>query len=179
VADALTRWGLPDTADNHARFRAAYLPRLAEEILLPGTGVKGVMPGVRALLDAAAAQPPLHLALLTGNYSEAADIKLRHFDLWDYFSFGAYADDSADRNLLVPIARQRASGHGIPEAACSRVVVIGDTPHDVACAAVAGARSIGVATGGHTREELVRAGADVALDDLSDTDRVLSLIVSP
>jgi phosphoglycolate phosphatase-like HAD superfamily hydrolase len=59
------------------------------------------------------------------------------------------------------------------------VVVIGDTPHDVACAAVAGARSIGVATGGHTREELVRAGADVALDDLSDTDRVLSLIVSP
>ena len=78
----------------------------------------------------------------------------------------------------MPIARERATAHGIPEAACARVVVVGDTPHDMACAAVAGARSIGVATGGHTREELERAGADAALDDLSDTDRVLRLIVA-
>jgi phosphoglycolate phosphatase len=178
VSDALARWGLADTPDNHARFRAAYLPRLAGEILLPGTGVKGVMPGVRELLEAAAAHPQIHLALLTGNYREAASIKLRYFDLWNYFTFGAYAEDSADRNLLVPIARERATTHGIPEAACARVVVVGDTPHDMACAAVAGARSIGVATGGHTREELERAGADAALDDLSDTDRVLRLIVA-
>jgi phosphoglycolate phosphatase-like HAD superfamily hydrolase len=173
VSDALSRWGLPDTPEYHARFRAAYLSKLATEILLPGTGVKGVMPGVRALLDAASAHPHLHLALLTGNYREAAGIKLRYFGLGGYFRFGAYSDDSADRNQLVPIARERAMAHGIPEAACARVVVIGDTPHDVTCAAVGGARSIGVATGGHTREELERAGANVALDDLSDTARVL------
>jgi phosphoglycolate phosphatase len=177
VSDAFGRWGLADTPEMHARFRAEYLPRLASEILLPGTGVKGVMPGVRELLEAAAAHPQIHLALLTGNYREAASIKLRYFDLWHYFSFGAYAEDSADRNLLVPIACERATAHGLPEAARRRVVVVGDTPHDVACAAVAGARSIGVATGGHTREELERAGADVALDDLSETDRVLRLIV--
>ena len=80
VSHALTRWGLPDTPDNHARFRADYVPRLAEEILQPGTGLKGVMPGVRALLDAASASRHVHLALLTGNYREAAEIKLRHFD---------------------------------------------------------------------------------------------------
>jgi phosphoglycolate phosphatase-like HAD superfamily hydrolase len=177
VSDAFRRWGLADTPETHARFRAEYLPRLASEILVPGTGVKGVMPGVRELLEAAAAHPQIHLALLTGNYREAASIKLRYFDLWNYFSFGAYAEDSADRNLLVPIACERATAHGLPEAARKRVVVVGDTPHDVACAAVAGARSIGVATGGHTREELERAGADVALDDLSETDRVLRLIV--
>ena len=177
VSDALTRWGLPDTPDNHARFQAAYLPRLGEEILEPGTGVKGVMPGVRELLDAARAHPRLHLALLTGNYREAAAIKLRHFGLWDYFAFGVYSDDSADRNPLVPIARERAIAHGIPESPGARVVVIGDTPHDVTCAAIAGARSIAVATGGHTCDELARAGADVALDDLSDTGRVLSLLL--
>ena len=85
VSDALTRWGLPDTPDNHARFQAAYLPRLGEEILQPGTGVKGVMPGVRELLDAARAHPRLHLALLTGNYREAAAIKLRYFGLVGLF----------------------------------------------------------------------------------------------
>jgi phosphoglycolate phosphatase len=179
VSQALERAGLPDTIEQHARFRRAYLPRLAEEVEQPGTGVKGVMPGVRELLDAAHAHPHLHLALLTGNYQEAAAIKLRYFDLWHYFAFGAYSDDAADRNLLVPIARERALRHGLPAAAGARVMVIGDTPHDVACAAVAGAKSLGVATGGHSRDELTRAGADIALDDLSDTEYVLRLLAAP
>jgi len=178
VSQALDRAGVPDTATHHARFRDAYLARLAEEIEQPGTGVKGVMPGVRSLLDAARAHPQLHLALLTGNYRDAAAIKLRHFGLWDYFAFGAYSDDAADRNQLVPIARARAAGHGVPEPARARVVVIGDTPHDVTCARAGGARSIGVATGGHSRDELARAGADVALDDLSDTEAVLRWLVA-
>ena len=79
----------------------------------------------------------------------------------------------------MPIARERAIGHGLPEDACARVVVIGDTPHDVACARAGGARSIGVATGGHSRDELVRAGADAALDDLSDTKAILQLLTAP
>jgi phosphoglycolate phosphatase len=177
LSHAMARAGIEDTPERHERFRAAYLPRLAEEILQPGAGTKGVMPGVRELLDAARAHPHLHLALLTGNYREAAAIKLRHFELWEYFPFGVFSDDAADRNALVPIARHRAMAEGVPEAACSRAVVIGDTPHDVTCAAVAGARSVAVATGGHSRDELERAGADVTLDDLSDTRRVLDLLL--
>ncbi|MCC7179373.1 MAG: haloacid dehalogenase-like hydrolase [Acidobacteria bacterium] len=176
VSQAFLRTGVPDTPENHEKFRGAYVPRLSEEILRPGTGIKGVMPGVHALLDAVRSRPELHLALLTGNYREAAEIKLGHFALWDYFGWGAFSDDSADRNALVPIALKRAVERGVPGAARTRVVVIGDTPHDVACAAVAGARSIAVATGGHTRVELERAGADVALDDLSDTGEVLRLL---
>lgn len=176
VSHALARWGLDDTPDQHARFRAAYLPRLADEILKPGTGTKGVMPGVRALLDAVHGHAHLHVALLTGNYRDAAAIKLHHFALREYFGFGAFADDAADRNLLVPIARSRALEQGVPDDACARAVVIGDTPHDVACAAVAGARSVAVATGGHSRDELARAGADVVLDDLSDTRHILRLL---
>ncbi|MDH4067035.1 MAG: haloacid dehalogenase-like hydrolase, partial [Acidobacteriota bacterium] len=170
-------WGIDDIDEHHARFREAYLPRLAEEILKPGTGTKGIMPGVAALLDAVHGRPDVHVALLTGNYRGAAAIKLEHFGLWGYFDFGAFADDAADRNLLVPIARQRARQQGVPEAACTRAVVIGDTPHDVACAAVAGARSVAVATGGHSQDELARAGADVVLEDLSDTARVVSLLL--
>ena len=176
LSQALAAAGLPDTPDHHARFRAAYLPLLAEEVVQRGNGRKGMMPGVPELLAAVAARPELHVALLTGNYRGAAEIKLSHFGLWTYFRFGAFSDDSADRNALVPIARRRAGEHGVPLEVCERVIVIGDTPHDVECAAVAGAISIGVGTGGFTRDELARAGADVALDDLSDTEGVLRLL---
>ena len=177
VSKALTRAGLPDTAENHHRFRDAYLPLLAEEILHPGTGHKGLMPGARELLEALHHYDHLHLALLTGNYREAAEIKLQHFELWDFFEWGAFSDDHADRNQLVPIAKSRAETYDIPVEAIERVIVIGDTPHDVECARVAGATCIAVATGGYTVEQLREAGADQVLPDLSDTGRVLALLV--
>jgi phosphoglycolate phosphatase-like HAD superfamily hydrolase len=177
VSQALQAAGLPDTPDEHARFRDAYLPLLSEEIQQPGTGHKGLMPGARELLDALAEVPDLYLALLTGNYREAAAIKLSHFEIFDQFEWGAFSDDSADRNALVPIARDRAETYDVPQAARDRIIVIGDTPHDVDCARCAGARSIAVATGGYSIAELRSAGADEAIADLSDTEAVLSLLI--
>ena len=177
VSKALTQAGLPDSEENHHRFRNAYLPLLAEEIQQPGQGHKGLMPGARELLEALETYDHLHLALLTGNYREAAEIKLQHFELWDFFEWGAFSDDSADRNALVPIARSRAETYDIPNEAIERVFVIGDTPHDIECARVAGAKSIAVATGGFTVEQLREAGADEVLQDLSDTQAVLALLL--
>ena len=57
------------------------------------------------------------------------------------------------------------------------MIVIGDTPHDIECARVAGAKSIAVATGGFTVEQLREAGADEVLTDLSDTKAVVSLLI--
>lgn len=177
VAKALKMAGLPDTIENHHRLRDAYLPLLAEEIQHPGDGHKGLMPGARELLEALEHHDHLHLALLTGNYREAAEIKLQHFELWDFFEWGAFSDDHHDRNALVPIARTRAETYDIPAEAIQRVVVIGDTPHDIECARVAGARSIAVATGGYSLEQLKQAGADEVLADLSDTEAVVSLLL--
>lgn len=176
VSFGLRAAGLPDTAENHARFRDAYVPLLAEEIQHPGTGHKGLMPGARELIEAVLDHDHLHLALLTGNYRAAAEIKLTHFELWDFFEWGAFSDDAADRNALVPIARQRAEIYDVPAEALERVIVIGDTPHDIECARVAGAISIAVATGGHSVEELRAAGADFVLEDLSETEKVLALL---
>jgi phosphoglycolate phosphatase-like HAD superfamily hydrolase len=177
VSTALRAAGLPDTPEQHERFRQNYLPLLAEEIQHPGTGHKGLMPGARELLEALHHVDDLHLALLTGNYREAAEIKLQHFEIWDYFEWGAFSDDAADRNLLVPIACERAHTYDIPAAALERVIVIGDTPHDVECAKVAGAKCIAVATGGFTMDQLKEFGADVVLPDLSDTEAVVRLLV--
>jgi phosphoglycolate phosphatase len=177
VSKALRAAGLPDTVEQHERFRANYIPLLAEEIQHPGTGHKGLMPGARELLEALEDHDHLHLALLTGNYREAAEIKLQHFELWEFFEWGAFSDDAADRNALVPIARSRAETYDIPLDAIGRVTVIGDTPHDIECARVADARCIAVATGGFTVEQLREAGADEVLPDLSDTAKVLSLLI--
>jgi phosphoglycolate phosphatase len=177
VSKALKLAGLPDTLENHHHFRQIYLPLLAEEIQHPGQGHKGLMPGARELLEALEAYDHLHLALLTGNYRDAAEIKLQHFELWDFFEWGAFSDDHHDRNQLVPIAKSRAETYDIPAAAIERVIVIGDTPHDIECARVAGSMSIAVATGGYTIEQLQDAGADVVLPDLSDTLKVMSLLV--
>lgn len=177
VSKALQAAGLPDTPEQHERFRGSYIPLLADEIQHPGTGHKGLMPGARELLEALDDYDHLHLALLTGNYREAAEIKLQHFELWDFFEWGAFSDDAADRNALVPIARRRAETYDIPPEAIERVTVIGDTPHDIECARVAGARSIAVATGGFTVDQLREFGAEEVLPDLSDTMKVLSLLL--
>ena len=176
VSNALQAAGLPDTPEQHERFRQAYIPLLAEEIEHPGTGHKGLMPGAKELLEVLHAYDSLHLALLTGNYREAAEIKLQHFEIWDFFEWGAFSDDASDRNLLVPIACQRAETYDIPREAIERVIVIGDTPHDIECARVAGARSIAVATGGYTVDQLKEFGANAVLPDLSDTEAVLALL---
>ena len=177
VSKALRMAGLPDTPEQHHRFRDIYLPLLAEEIQHPGEGHKGLMPGARELLEALEAFDHVHLALLTGNYRDAAEIKLQHFELWDFFEWGAFSDDHHDRNELVPIARARAETYDIPNEAIDRVIVIGDTPHDIECARVAGATSIAVATGGYTIEQLRQAGADEVLKDLSDTQRIVDLLI--
>ena len=113
------------------------------------------------------------LGLLTGNFVEGARIKLEYFDLWKYFRCGAFGDDASDRNHLVPVAIERARECGFIDAAPTDVVVIGDTPHDIACARAVGAMPIAVATGSYSVDQLKAAGADVVFKDLSDTAAVM------
>jgi len=158
------------------RLRRLYVSHLAEEIVLPGEGVKDVMPGIRELLMQLHRRTDIALGLLTGNFEDGARIKLEHFDLWKYFSVGAFGGDSADRNDLVPIAMRRARDRGIADVPASRVLVVGDTPHDVACAHTAGAVAVAVATGGYDVDRLHETGADYVFADLSDTGSFLKLL---
>ena len=158
------------------RLSRRYVAHLAEEIQLPGKGVKDVMPGIRALLDALHQRADVAMGLLTGNFAEGARVKLEYFDLWDYFPCGAFGGDSADRNDLVPIAIRRAREAGIADVEPSRVIVVGDTPNDVECARVVGATPVAVATGSYSVEQLRQSGADIVFKDLSDTAAFLKLL---
>lgn len=172
IEEAARRHGVDLTPQVRASLESRYYAILAEEILEPGEGRKQIMPGVRPLIEALRGRDDTTLALLTGNFRTSARIKLEHFDLWSPFAFGAFADDASDRNLLVPVALQRAreAGH---EPRAERVIVIGDTPLDVECAKAGGVRALGVATGSHTADDLRQAGADEVFEDLTETERVL------
>lgn len=174
--DALRAIGHEMDEDLFARLRDTYVTLLREEILLPGEGVKAVLPGVAGLLDALRARPDVFLALLTGNFEEGARIKLEHFDLWRYFKCGAFGDDAADRNALVPFALDRARACGLDGIAPEDVFVVGDTPHDVACARAVGAVPVGVATGSFSVADLRGSGADIVFPDLCDTAAFMRVI---
>jgi phosphoglycolate phosphatase len=182
MAGRTDTWILSSAAAAHgvcapslSAFQNAYLVLLEQELELPNPK-KAVMPGVRPLLDALAGRGDTFLALLTGNYEKAARLKLEHFDLWRYFLCGAFADDSADRNSLLPTALERVHACGGPAVHPTDVIVVGDTPHDVACALAAGARPIGVATGPFSAQELRASGAEIVFEDLSDTGAFLKLL---
>ena len=179
LEDTLRRHGRTLDAATLELLRQRYVGHLGEEIARPGHGVKAVMPGIRPLLDALASRTDAALGLLTGNFLEGARIKLEYFDLWKYFPCGAFGGDAADRNALVPVAIRRARECGAAEVTAEDVLVIGDTPHDIACARAVGALAVGVATGGYSVAQLQASGADIVFTDLSDTDSVLALLDRP
>lgn len=174
--DALARIGRDLDEDLFNRLRERYVTHLRDEIQQRGTGFNGTLPGVPSLLDALQSRTDVYLGLLTGNFRAGAQIKLERFDLWRYFRCGAFGDDAADRNALVPVALERAAACGIPDVSSSDVFVIGDTPNDIACAQVVGAISIGVATGSYSTDQLRACGAEIVFDSLADTDDVLKVL---
>lgn len=172
VAQVAAERGVSCDSEVLERFHDAYISHLSREIHEPGPQ-KGVLPGVRTVLDALEAHEGAHLALLTGNFERGAQIKLEYFDLWRYFVSGAFGDRAHDRNSLLAAAIARVEASGGPSVRPSEVVVVGDTPLDVAVAVAAGARSLAVATGSYDVDALRASGADVVLEDLSDVKTVL------
>jgi len=175
-------WILSQAAANHGvspdalhAFKPLYLEYLAVELEKPGPR-KGVMPGVRELLDSLSLRDDVFLALLTGNFEQGARIKLEHFDLWRYFPCGAFGDTVHDRNRLLPVALASVEGFGGQRADAADAVIIGDTPLDVGVALSGGARAVAVATGSHTTHELHTCGAHAVFEDFSDLDAVLAAL---
>ena len=173
--EAMRRHGLDTDPTVVEEFNQRYNDRLVEEIQYPGLG-KGVMPGARELLDLLTARHDVVVGLLTGNLASAARIKLDHFGLGGYFSYGAYGSDAPERNNLLPIAVSRARAQGAVMRSVRDVLVVGDTPLDVACAAAAGAKMAAVATGQFDETALKASGAEVVLSDLRDTTPFLGLL---
>ena len=170
VHQILRKLKIEPNEKNTARFLEKYVELLAME--LPKRAGR-VLPGVKELLGRLSARPHIVLALLTGNVERGAKLKLEHYGLWHFFEFGAFADDHHDRNELGAFARRRArTKHGV-EFESATIDVIGDTPHDIACGKAIGARTIAVATGSFSREQLQAHRPDWTLEDFAEVERVI------
>jgi phosphoglycolate phosphatase-like HAD superfamily hydrolase len=157
--------GVSESRDNFEQFFENYVFWL-EQIL--GHSIGRECHGVRNFIEELLALPePPMIGLLTGNIQLGAEIKLRHFDLWNLFVMGGFADDHEERNHIAVAALQRGRRVLDPHLQPHEVVVIGDTPFDVKCGKFIGAKTIAVATGGASYEELLPHDADWTVRDLT------------
>jgi len=165
----LSKYHAPVNDESVHSFLDLYVEFLEEE--LP-RGKGRVLPGVLELLKDAVTKSDSTLGLLTGNLERGARLKLEHYDLWRFFAFGAFADDHHDRNELGAFALTRAREATGIDFAPTQVDVIGDTGHDIACGKAFGARTIAVATGPWSQEQLAEHKPDFLFDDLANVDEV-------
>lgn len=139
-----------------------------------------VLNGVWPLLSALRTHPHVQLGLLTGNVEEGARIKLMRAGL-DHFFFngdgiGAFGSDAMDRRELPAIAVGRAKEVLHREFRPKDIVVIGDSPSDILCGRHLGVKSVAVATGWHTMEELKQFDPDHIFQTFEPVERVVEAI---
>ena len=156
---------IEETPANFARFFDLY-PFWLDHYLHKLDG--GPCEGVQQFIDELKriTNPPV-LALLTGNIRLGAELKLRRYNLWDHFEFGAFADDHEDRNCIAGVAHKRGNKKLGRELSGEEILVVGDTAHDIECGKSIGAKVLAVGTGNVSLDELRAHRANFVVADLT------------
>lgn len=143
------------------------------------TGSGQVLPGVLEILDAFRTRDDVVSLLLTGNTRMGAAAKLAHYGLTAYFTDGAYSDGASDRTDVarhaIAAARHMLGDRFDPREA----IVIGDTPHDIRCAATVGVRALAVASNAYSVAELAAHGPWQVIERLPSPDDFAVLVGLP
>ena len=165
VRQVLVQHRIEPSPENFRRFFDVYVFWL-DQMLHQSKG--RICPGVHEFIAGleALASPPA-IGLLTGNIRLGAEIKLRHYEIWEVFRVGAFADDHEDRNQISAIAHRRSSEFLKTTLRGDEVLIIGDTPLDIECGRAIGAKVLAVATGNHSIAELQAHGPDWLVEDLT------------
>ncbi len=188
--DVINRHGMTDpliilgVLKKHGLDENAILPKLKEcentlaEIFAENieNDEFGVFPGVEESLIQLEKCGVL-LGLVTGNLERIARLELERIGLNHYFRLGGFGSDSGNRTELVKLAIKRArENFGFNNGGA--VFLFGDTPKDIKAGQVAKVKTVGVATGIYSMEELKEAGADFVLENLKDAGRVLESVLA-
>jgi phosphoglycolate phosphatase len=171
-----TQFGVPEAEfqPHLEAVRTLYLEGLKSEIeKIEPT----VFTGVRELVASVSENPTCVTGLLTGNFEPAGWMKVGRIDLSDPFEMGAFGDDAPARHYLPDKAVVNAlelTGQTFSE---KEIVIIGDTPNDVACGRHLNVTSIAVATGHYSEGDLAKAEPDFLFGDFSRTSPVMDAIL--
>jgi phosphoglycolate phosphatase len=161
---------LPDETDGILK---DYILFLEEEIAI--TESFRIMPGIPELLEALSQRKDLTLGIATGNVEQGAWIKLRRSKLDSYFRFGGFGSDSEDREKLIRMAIERAKALVNQAEEFEKVFVIGDTPFDIIHGRAAGAKTVAVATGSFSVDELKGYNPDYLFESFLDIESVIKI----
>lgn len=132
-----------------------------------------VMPGVKELLEILK-KLGSPMGLLTGNVEEIGWEKVKRAGIKDYFSFGAFGSMALKRVDLIPIAKKRAEKILKREIPLESLVIVGDSPLDIACARDGGLSVIAVGAGHYRTHELTHA--DLVVDSLEEKDKIIKFL---
>lgn len=173
VREIFSKHRIEPSAAHFDRFLETYVGCL-ERIIADPRG--SVFPGIREILETCFDDPGILLGLLTGNIQRGAQIKLTHYRIYHYFAFGAFGDDHEDRNEIARIAHERTNRRSGRVIEPQNIFVIGDTPRDIACGRAIGARTVAVATGKYSGDELREHKPDFLFENLGDAEHFLDSV---
>ncbi|MFJ9924221.1 HAD family hydrolase [Streptomyces rubiginosohelvolus] len=157
-----------------ARASAELHRQRAEELRKRGHA----LPGAADALATLAGMDGVVQSVVTGNIRAVAEIKLQVFGLDSHITFalGGYGEDHDERAELVRIAITRTREATGSRIALADVLLIGDTPADVAAGRAIDVPVLAVATGRTPSEQLAEAGATATVRDLRDLTPLRDLL---
>jgi len=175
MMDAYAKTDMSFSYPELEKFKHLYFQLIGEEMHADGSS-KRTMPGIDELLPTLAERENVYMGLLTGNWEKSGRAKLDHFGLNKYFDFGAFSDDSSNRNELAPIAIKRFAEKYAIKPDADQVYVIGDTPADIHCAKPHGVISVAVAAAAHSVDDLEPHDPDFLFENLTATKEILKIL---
>lgn len=133
--------------------------------------------GAPDLLERCLGESAWTVGLLTANMPSGARVKLQAggYDP-DVFEVAVFGSEAPTRLGLPSLAVERAQALQRRQISPAEVLIIGDTPEDIACARAIGARVLAVATGRHSLNELAEHRPTYMLENLADVAQVWSLL---
>ena len=162
LSEGLRQHGINDGHNAHLdEFLQRYYGHLRHTL---GEREGHLMPGIPQLLEVLSQRDGVRVGLATGNFSEAAWMKLEHYGIRQYFADGAFGEVSLDRSEMVCMGVERFADGVSP----GDILIIGDTPHDVSSALDNGLGAVGVATGNYTVDQLRDSGAQLVFENFAD-----------
>lgn len=165
LQDAL-RHAVPDLPPSRVtefagRYRYHFL--LAKPVDQPFHGVDALLRSLRGI--------DLRLAVATGKSRAGLDRGLEQTGFAEHFVTSRCADEGHSKPhpwMLQSIAEELGVG-------CERLVMIGDTSHDIEMARACGACSIGVVYGAHTAQAVKKARPDAIAASIEEVGILLGL----
>ncbi len=163
-----------DFAQEFKQFSKHYIANF--KMLFAKSDKPFIYDGVKTLLERLWMTNNVYMVLGTGNLRETATVHLQKHGISKYFPTGGFSNNVKQRPQLIKRAFDNAVDHYRVPFKPEQTWVIGDTPSDIAAGKVNGFHTLALGSGKFTIDELREHNPEALLDDLTDSEKFLSIV---